>query len=143
MKEQFDIVDTALSAGNFSTLAAALGAAGLIETLKSEGPLTVFAPTDDAFAKIPPQALSELLQPENKNKLTAILTYHVVPGRVTAQEVASLNSAMTLHGQTVKISKEDGVRINDAKVIAPDVEATNGIIHVIDSVLMPATAATA
>lgn len=143
MEKQFDIVDTALSAGNFSTLAAALGAAGLIETLKGEGPFTVFAPTDDAFAKIPPQALSELLQPENKDKLTAILTYHVVPGRVTSHEVANLNSATTLQGQTVKISKQDGVKINDANVIAPDVEATNGMIHVIDTVLMPATAATA
>ena len=143
MEKQFDIVDTALSAGNFSTLAAALGAAGLIEALKSEGPFTVFAPTDDAFAKIPPQALSELLQPENKEKLTAILTYHVVPGRVTSHEVANLDSATTLQGQSVKISKQDGVKINDAKVIAPDVEATNGVIHVIDTVLMPATAAAA
>lgn len=143
MEKQFDIVDTALSAGNFSTLAAALGAAGLLEALKTEGPFTVFAPTDDAFAKIPPQTLSELLQPENKEKLTAILTYHVVPGRVTAHDVANLNSATTLQGQTVKISKQDGVKINDAKVIAPDVEATNGMIHVIDSVLMPATTAKA
>jgi len=142
MEEQFDIVDTALSAGNFSTLAAALGAAGLIEALKNEGPFTVFAPTDEAFAKIPPQALSNLLQPENKEKLAAILTYHVVPGRVTAHDVANLNSATTLQGQTLTISKQDGVKINDAKVIAPDVEATNGIIHVIDTVLMPATAAT-
>ncbi|HSE23976.1 MAG TPA: fasciclin domain-containing protein [Pyrinomonadaceae bacterium] len=143
MEKQFDIVDTALSAGNFSTLAAALRAAGLLEALKSEGPFTVFAPTDDAFAKIPPQTLSELLQPQNKEKLTAILTYHVVPGRVTAHDVANLNSATTLQGQTVKISKQDGVKINDAKVIAPDVEATNGVIHVIDSVLMPATTAKA
>ena len=143
METQFDIIDTALSAGNFSTLAAALGAAGLIEALKNEGPFTVFAPTDDAFAKIPPQTLSELLRPEKKGKLAAILTYHVVPGRVTAHEVANLNSATTLQGQTVKISKQDGVKINDAKVITPDVEATNGIIHVIDTVLMPATAAKA
>ena len=143
MENEFDIVDTALSVGNFSTLAAALGAAGLIEPLKREGPFTVFAPTDDAFAKIPPQVLSELLQPENKEKLTAILTYHVVPGRVTAQEVANLNSVTTLQGQTVKISKQDGVKINDAKVITTGVEATNGIIHVIDTVLMPATAARA
>lgn len=143
MENEFDIVDTALSVGNFSTLAAALGAAGLIEPLKREGPFTVFAPTDDAFAKIPPQALSELLQPENKEKLTAILTYHVVPGRVTAQEVANLNSVTTLQGQTVKISKQDGVKINDAKVITTGVEATNCIIHVIDTVLMPATAARA
>lgn len=143
MEKQFDIVDTALSAGNFSTLATALGAAGLIEALKSDGPFTVFAPTDDAFAKIPPQTLTALLQPENKEKLTAILTYHVVPGKVTAHEVANLNSAITLQGQALKISKQDGVKINDAKVIAPDVEATNGVIHVIDTVLMPATAATA
>ncbi|HSB28900.1 MAG TPA: fasciclin domain-containing protein [Pyrinomonadaceae bacterium] len=143
MERQFDIVDTALSAGNFSTLAAALGAAGLIEALKGEGPFTVFAPTDDAFAKIPQQTLSELLQPENKEKLKAILTYHVVPGRVTSREVANLNSATTLQGQMLKISKQDGVKINDAKVIAPDVEATNGLIHVIDTVLMPATAAKA
>ena len=143
MENEFDIVATALSVGNCPTLAAALGAAGLIEPLKREGPFTVFAPTDDAFAKIPPQVLSELLQPENKEKLTAILTYHVVPGRVTAQEVANLNSVTTLQGQTVKISKQDGVKINDAKVITTGVEATNGIIHVIDTVLMPATAARA
>lgn len=143
MENQFDIVDTALSVGNFSTLAAALGAAGLIEPLKREGPFTVFAPTDDAFAKIPPQTLSELLRPENKEKLTAILTYHVVPGRVTAHDVANLNSATTLQGQTVKISKRDGVKINDAKMITTGVEATNGIIHAIDTVLMPATAANA
>lgn len=143
MEEQFDIVDTALAAGNFSTLAAALGAAGLIGALKSEGPFTVFAPTDDAFAKIPAQALSDLLQPENKDRLTAILTYHVVPGRVTAHEVANSNSATTLQGQSLTIRKQDGVRVNEAKVIAPDVEATNGVIHVIDAVLMPATAAAA
>lgn len=143
MEKQLDLVDTALSSGNFSTLAAALGAAGLIGALKSEGPFTVFAPTDEAFAKIPPQALSELLQPENKAKLTAILTYHVVPGKVSAHEVGNLDSATTLQGQTLKISKQDGVKINDAKVIAPDVEATNGVIHVIDTVLMPATAAAA
>ncbi|MEO8435751.1 MAG: fasciclin domain-containing protein [Pyrinomonadaceae bacterium] len=143
MEKELDIVDTALSSGNFSTLAAALGAAGLIGALKSEGPFTVFAPTDDAFAKIPPQALSELLQPENKAKLKEILTYHVVPGKVTAHEVANLDSATTLQGQTLKISKQDGVKINDAKVITPDVQATNGVIHVIDTVLMPATAAAA
>jgi uncharacterized surface protein with fasciclin (FAS1) repeats len=143
MEKQFDIVDTALSAGNFSTLAAALGAAGLIEALRSDGPFTVFAPTDDAFAKIPPQTLGELLQPENKEKLTAILTYHVIPGKVTAHDVANLNSATTLQGQALTISRQDGVKINDAKVIAPDVEATNGVIHVIDTVLMPATAVAA
>ena len=143
MQKQFDIVDTALSVGNFSRLTAALGAAGLLEALRNEGPFTVFAPTDYAFAKIPPQTLSELLQPENKEELTAILTYHVVPGRVTAQEMVNLNSATTLQGQTVNISKQDEVKINDATVIAWNVEATNGMIHVIDTVLMPATAAKA
>lgn len=143
MEKQFDIVDTALSTQNFFTLAAALGAAGLIEALKSEGPFTVFAPTDEAFAKIPPHTLGELLQPENKERLTAILTYHVVPGKVTAREVANLNSAITLQGQALKISKQDGVQINNAKVIAQDIEATNGVIHVIDTVLMPATAVAA
>lgn len=143
MQRQLDILDTALAAGNFSTLAAALGAAGLIAALRSEGPFTVFAPTDEAFAKIPPQTLSALLQSENREKLTAILTYHIVLGRVTSREVANLNSATTLQGQTVQISKQDGVKINDAKVIAADVEATNGIIHVIDTVLMPAIAAKA
>lgn len=143
MEKQFNIVDTALSAGTFSTLVAALGAAGLMEALRGEGPFTVFAPTDDAFAKIPAQALDDLLQPENKQKLTAILTYHVVPGKVTSREVANLDSATTLQGQTLKISKQDGMKINDAKVIASDVVATNGVIHVIDTVLMPATAAAA
>ena len=143
MQRQLDILDTALAAGNFSTLAAALGAAGLIAALRSEGPFTVFAPTDEAFAKIPPQTLSALLQSENREKLTAILTYHIVLGRVTSREVANLNSATTLQGQTVQISKQDGVKINEAKVIAADVEATNGMIHVIDTVLMPAIAAKA
>ncbi len=145
MEKQFDIVDTALAAGNFSTLAAALGAAGLIQTLKGEGPFTVFAPTDDAFAKIPAKTLSELLQPENKEKLTAILTYHVLPGKMTSHEAINLapGAAPTVQGQSVTIKSNGGLIINDAKVIAPDVEATNGVIHVIDSVLMPATAATA
>ena len=145
MEKQFDIVDTALAAGNFATLAAALGAAGLIQTLKGEGPFTVFAPTDDAFAKIPAETLSQLLQPENKEKLTAILTYHVVPGRVTSHEVINLypGTATTLQGQTLKINTAGGLKINDAKVIAPDVEATNGMIHVIDSVLIPSAAAAA
>ena len=141
MQRRFDIVDTALSVGNFSKLTAALGAAGLLEALRHEGPFTVFAPTDYAFAKIPPQTLSELLQPENKEELTAILTYHVVQGRVTSHEMVNLNSATTLQGQTVNISKQDVVKINDAKVIAWNVEATNGMIHVIDTVLMPATTA--
>ena len=145
MEKQFDIVETALAAGKFSTLAAALGAAGLIQTLKGEGPFTVFAPTDDAFAKIPAETLSQLLQPENREKLTAILTYHVVAGRVTSHDVMNLDpdAAITLQGQTLKINTDGGLKINDAKVITPDIAATNGVIHVIDSVLMPSAAATA
>ena len=143
MQRKSDIVETALAANNFSTLAAALGAAGLIETLKGEGPFTVFAPTDAAFAKVPQQTLDDLLQPENKKKLAAILTYHVVPGKVSSHEVIAMDSATTLQGQTLNISKRDGVKINEAKVIITDVEATNGVIHVIDSVLMPAMNATA
>lgn len=143
MEKQFDIIDTALSAGNFSTLAAALGAAGLITTLKGDGPFTVFAPTDEAFSKIPAATLSELLQPENKENLVAILTYHVVSGRVTADEVTNLESATSLQGQTLKISTKDGIKINDASVLTPDVQATNGVIHIIDAVLIPSAAATA
>ena len=142
MDNQFDIVDTALAAGTFSTLAAALGAAGLVQTLKGEGPFTVFAPTDAAFAKIPQETLSQLLLPENKSKLTAILTYHVVPGRVSSNEVASMDSATTVQGQKVTISTEGGVKINGANVITTDVMATNGVIHIIDSVLMPSAVAT-
>ena len=144
MEKQFDIIDTALSAGNFSTLAAALEAAGLIETLKGDGPFTVFAPTDEAFSKIPAATLTELLQPENKAKLTAILKYHVVSGRITGDEVTDLKSATSLQGQTLRISStKDGLKINDAKVLTPDVEATNGVIHIIDDVLLPSAAATA
>ena len=143
MEKQLDIIDTALSAGKFSTLAAALAAAGLIETLKGDGPFSVFAPTDEAFSKIAPETLSELLQPENKARLTAILTYHVVRGRFTAAEVTDLESATSLQGQTVKISTKDGIRINDARVLTPDVQATNGVIHIIDAVLIPTAAAAA
>ena len=139
MQRKADIVETALAARNFSTLAAALGAAGLVETLKGEGPFTVFAPTDAAFAKVPQQTLDDLLQPENKNKLAAVLNYHVVPGKVSSHEVIAMSSATTLQGQKVNISKQDGVKINDATVIVTDIGATNGVIHVIDSVLMPAT----
>jgi len=141
METQFDIIDTALSAGSFSTLAVALGAAGLIEALRGDGPFTVFAPTDEAFSKIPPDILSELLQPENKQELAEILNYHVLPGKVTVHEVANLDSATTLQGQPLRISRQGGVKVNDASVIAPDVEATNGVIHIIDTVLMPSAAA--
>lgn len=143
MENEFDIVDTALAAGNFSTLAAALGAAGLITTLKGEGPFTVFAPTDEAFAKVPAETITQLLRPENKEKLTAILLYHVVPGKVTASEVAKLTSAKTVQGSPIKVNTEAGVKINDANVTTADVVATNGVIHIIDSVLMPPAAAAA
>ena len=139
MQRKSDIVETALAASNFSTLATALGAAGLIETLKGEGPFTVFAPTDAAFAKVPQQTLNDLLQPENKKRLAAILTYHVVRGKVSSNEVIAMKSATTLQGQELNISKQDGVKINEAKMIVTDVEATNGVIHIIDTVLMPAT----
>ena len=138
MQRKTDLVETALGVRVFSRLAAALRAAGLIETLKGDGPFTVFAPTDAAFAKVPQQTLDGLLQPENKKELAAILTYHVVPGKVTSHEVFAMDSATTLLGQRLNISRHDGVKINDAKVIVTDVVATNGVIHVIDSVLMPA-----
>ena len=138
MHRKSDIVETALAANNFSKLATALRAAGLLEILKGEGPFTLFAPTDAAFAKLPQQTLDELLQPENKIRLAAILAYHVVPGKVSSNEVIASGSATTLQGQKVSISKHDGVKINEAKVIITDVEATNGVMHIIDSVLMPA-----
>jgi len=133
-----DIVDTAVAAGQFSTLAAALGAAGLVDTLKGEGPFTVFAPTDDAFAKLPAGTVENLLKPENKDQLTAILTYHVVSGKVMAADVVKLSDAETVNGKKVKISVEgDTVMVNDAKVVTADVAASNGVIHVIDTVILP------
>jgi uncharacterized surface protein with fasciclin (FAS1) repeats len=133
-----DIVDTAVAAGNFKTLAAALQAAGLVDTLKGPGPFTVFAPTDDAFAKLPAGTVESLLKPENKAKLTAILTYHVVAGKVMAADVVKLKDATTVNGAVVAIKVAgDTVMINDAKVTATDVAASNGVIHVIDSVLLP------
>lgn len=133
-----DIVDTAVGAGQFNTLAAALKAAGLVDTLKGPGPFTVFAPTDAAFAKLPAGTVETLLKPENKAKLTAILTYHVVPGAVTAEQAAKLSEAKTVEGDAVKISTSGGkVMINDASVVSADVNASNGVIHVIDTVLMP------
>jgi uncharacterized surface protein with fasciclin (FAS1) repeats len=134
---KMDLVDTAVNAGSFKTLAAALEAAGLVETLKGKGPFTVFAPTDEAFAKLPPGTVESLLKPENKAKLTAILTYHVVAGDVKAADVVKLKSAKTVEGQAVTIDATEGVRINDAKVVKADVECGNGVIHVIDTVLLP------
>jgi len=131
-----DIVEVAVAAGSFNTLVAAVQAAGLVDTLKSDGPFTVFAPTNEAFAKLPAGTVEALLQ--DKEKLTAILLYHVVPGRVAAADVVKLSSAKTVNGQSVKIMVKDGkVWIDNAEVITADVEASNGIIHVIDTVILP------
>lgn len=132
-----DIVDTAVNAGSFKTLTAALNAAGLVETLKGKGPFTVFAPTDEAFAKLPAGTVETLLKPENIAKLTAILTYHVVAGDVKAADVVKLKSAKTIQGQMVAIDATDGVKINNAKVVRADIECGNGAIHVLDTVLIP------
>ena len=133
-----DIVDTAVGAGQFKTLAAALQAAGLVDTLKGPGPFTVFAPTDAAFAKLPAGTVESLLKPENKAKLTAILTYHVVPGAVKAEQVTKLDEAKTVNGAMVKVSTDHGkVMINDANVVNADIPASNGVIHVIDRVILP------
>lgn len=133
-----DIVETAISAGNFKTLTTALAAAGLVETLKGKGPFTVFAPTDEAFAKLPAGTVELLLKPANKQKLTSILTYHVVAGNVKAADVIKLTSAKTVNGQSVTIKTVDGkVLINGSTVVKADIAATNGTIHVIDTVLMP------
>ena len=131
-----DIVDTAVDAGSFKTLATALQAAGLVDTLKGAGPFTVFAPTDAAFAKIPKADLDSLLA--DKEALTKVLTYHVVPGKVMAADVVKLKQAKTVEGSSVKIKVTDGkVKINDANVAATDIAASNGVIHVIDTVIMP------
>jgi len=135
---KMDIVDTAVKAGSFNTLVAAIQAAGLAETLKGEGPFTVFAPTDDAFAKLPAGTLDDLLKPENKDKLAAILTYHVVSGKVMAKDVMTMKEAKTVNGQSVMVSMEaDTVMIDNAKVVNADIECSNGVIHVIDTVILP------
>ena len=133
-----DIVDTAVAAGQFKTLAAALQAAGLVETLKGDGPFTVFAPTDAAFAALPAGTVESLLKPENREKLTAILTYHVVPGRYAAADVSGMATATTVNGASVDIrSAGSGVTVDGARVVKADIAASNGVIHVIDKVLMP------
>jgi transforming growth factor-beta-induced protein len=133
-----DIVDTAVAAGNFKTLAAALKAADLVETLKGKGPFTVFAPTDEAFGKLPKGTVEDLLKPENKKKLAGILTYHVVSGKVMAADVVKLSSAKTVQGSEVKIKVEDGkVMVDNAKVVKTDIPCSNGVIHVIDAVILP------
>jgi uncharacterized surface protein with fasciclin (FAS1) repeats len=135
-----DIVDTAVAAGSFSTLAAALGAADLVDTLKGKGPFTVFAPTDEAFAKLPAGTVDDLLKPENKKKLASILKYHVVPGEVMAATVVTMDgqSAKTVNGASVKIGVKGGVvTVDDATVVTTDIKTSNGVIHVIDSVMIP------
>jgi uncharacterized surface protein with fasciclin (FAS1) repeats len=133
-----DIVDTAVAAGSFNTLAKALQAADLVGTLKEKGPFTVFAPTDEAFAKLPQATLDDLLKPENKAKLRRILTYHVVPGRVTAADLMKLKTTKAVSGDTIAITAADGsVRVNQARVMKADINASNGVIHVIDSVILP------
>ncbi|MDZ4659660.1 MAG: fasciclin domain-containing protein [Bythopirellula sp.] len=136
--EKKDIVDTAVGAEGFKTLVAAVKAAGLVETLKGNGPFTVFAPTDEAFAKIPKETLESLLKPENKDKLVAILTYHVVPGSVMAADVVKLTKAKTVQGQEATVKVDGGkVMIDGANVVKTDIACKNGVIHVIDAVIMP------
>jgi len=135
---QSNIVDTAVAAGQFKTLAAALTAAGLVDTLKGAGPFTVFAPTDAAFAKLPKGTVEDLLKPENKAKLTAILTYHVVPGKVLAADVVKVKAAKTVQGGSIAVNAAGGkVMVDAANVVKTDIAASNGAIHVIDTVLMP------
>jgi len=133
-----DIVDTAVAAGSFKTLAKALAAADLVDTLKGPGPFTVFAPTDEAFAKLPAGTLDMLLEPENKAKLQRILTYHVVAGKVMASDVVKMHSARAVSGDTITIATHDGgVTVDNAHVVKTDIAASNGVIHVIDAVILP------
>ncbi|GGH62481.1 fasciclin domain-containing protein [Frigidibacter albus] len=132
-----DIVDTAIAAGDFTTLVAAVQAAGLVETLKGEGPFTVFAPTDAAFAALPAGTVEDLLKPENKEQLAAVLTYHVVPGKVMSTDLTNGMTAATVQGADVTIMTEGGVKVNAANVTTADIEASNGVIHVIDAVILP------
>jgi uncharacterized surface protein with fasciclin (FAS1) repeats len=135
-----DIVDTAVAAGSFETLAAALGAADLVSALKGEGPFTVFAPTDEAFAKLPAGTVESLLKPENKDQLVDILTYHVVAGKVPAEVAVTLTEAEALNGKEIKLMVKDGALfLNDSQVITTDIETSNGVIHVIDAVLIPSS----
>jgi uncharacterized surface protein with fasciclin (FAS1) repeats len=133
-----DIVDTAADAGKFNTLVAAVKAAGLVDSLKGDGPFTVFAPTDEAFAKLPKGTVEDLLKPENKEKLAAILTYHVVPGKVMASDIkGKKENVKSVQGGDLAVDATDGVKINDATVVTADIAASNGVIHVIDTVVMP------
>ena len=132
-----DIVDTAIAAGNFTTLTAALTAAGLVDTLKGAGPFTVFAPTDAAFAALPAGTVEDLLKPENKDKLVAILTYHVLPGKVMSTDLTEGLKAKTVNGADVTITLDGGAKVNGAVISTADIAASNGVIHVIDSVILP------
>ena len=137
-EDKKDIVDTAVAAGSFTTLVAAVQAAGLEETLRGDGPFTVFAPTDEAFAALPEGTVENLLKPENKDQLVAILTYHVVPGKVTSVDVVKVKEAKSVNGKGIPIAVNDGkVKVDNATVITPDVMASNGVIHVIDAVIIP------
>ena len=133
-----DIVDTAVAAGQFGTLVAAVQAAGLVDTLKSAGPFTVFAPTDEAFAKLPAGTIDNLLKPENRDQLAAILTYHVVPGKIMSADIAGATTSVdSVQGGALQVNATNGVRINDATVVTADIETDNGVIHDIDTVLLP------
>lgn len=132
-----DIVDTAVGAGDFSTLVAAVEAAGLVDTLKGDGPFTVFAPTDAAFAALPEGTVEALLKPENKDQLVAVLTYHVVPGKVMSTDLVDDMTAATVQGSEITIDLDNGVMVDQANVVAADIETSNGVIHVIDSVILP------
>ncbi len=134
---EMDIVDTAIKANNFDTLVAAVKAADLVETLKGDGPFTVFAPTDAAFAALPDGTVEDLLKPENKDQLTSILTYHVVPGKVMSGDLSNDMTAATVEGSEVTIMTDGGVTVDGASVVQADIEASNGVIHVIDGVIMP------
>ena len=133
-----DIVDTAVGAGSFNTLVAAVQAAGLVDTLKGDGPFTVFAPTDEAFAKLPDGTVENLLKPENKDQLIAVLTYHVVPGKVMSSDIAGKKAEVaSVQGGEISVDATDGVKVDNATVLTADVEASNGVIHVIDTVILP------
>ncbi len=135
--QEADIVDTAVAAGSFTTLVAAVQAAGLVDTLKGEGPFTVFAPTDAAFAALPAGTVEDLLKPENKDKLVAVLTYHVVPGKVMSTDLSEGMMAKTVQGSDITITLDGGPKVNGAAISTPDVAASNGVIHVIDAVILP------
>jgi uncharacterized surface protein with fasciclin (FAS1) repeats len=133
-----DIVDKAVSSGQFTTLVTAVKAAGLVDTLKGEGPFTVFAPTDDAFAKLPKGTLDYLLKPENKSKLVAVLTYHVVPGKIMSDDISGKTAMVeTVQGRELSVDATNGVQVDEARVISADIETSNGVIHVIDTVVLP------